>query len=719
MNKSHRNSLMVRLRETHDLPSLPHILLRFVEMCNREESDIKELASIIEKDPALTFKILGMACSRRSFPSRGVPNLEQALVHLGRDTVVNIALCTSTRGVFSPLHGEPQFYLKHLWKHSLLCALLTREIARRIQYPNKEEAYLTGLLHDIGKLVLWASMPKEYGAVLSRVLDSRSRLPAADRLLEAEAELGFLHSKVGAWLIRKWNLNSLLGDAVLYHHEPVERIIDSFPLVKMVYVVNVLCDESQGKNKSFEIAEKLLGLRQKEVELLKGKAESDLTGTAQFFDIDIKFPFEEDKKLRKKDKEKQGQLNQEIKNISLLSGTLKSLVRAGSEERIIRIFYRALELLFGFKDIIFFTYDFERDILIGKDRLHNLLISFPESKSILAKALTNQSVIHSIETGRPGPISVIDEQVMRSLKREAMVCYPLISGKIKIGVLVIGADKSELSSLARREHEISLLTAQVGSALCAERLRKIQGEEGPLERTPDSSSIARKMVHEVNNPLSIIKNYLTILDQKLKKEKLVMNEIRIIHEEINRVTQLLNELSQFPEQKEQKRESFDMNSLISDLLSISEESLFQPSKITVQTRFDRSLPPIMSHKDNLKQVIINLLKNAAEAMTEGGKLAVSTRYMLDFPLNGSPELPLDHDASQGYVEITVSDNGPGIPETIRSKLFEPFISTKGKDHRGLGLSIVYNIVKALKGRIICRSNREKGTSFVLIFPVGN
>jgi signal transduction histidine kinase len=118
---------------------------------------------------------------------------------------------------------------------------------------------------------------------------------------------------------------------------------------------------------------------------------------------------------------------------------------------------------------------------------------------------------------------------------------------------------------------------------------------------------------------------------------------------------------------------------------------------------DEELPPIVTRANALKQVIINLIKNAVEAMGEAGTLTVKTE---DYVYLSDKE----------YIEISIADSGPGIPPHILVHLFEPVTSTKGKGHSGLGLSIVNNLIKEMEGLISCRSNHKSGTSFHIYLP---
>ena len=119
---------------------------------------------------------------------------------------------------------------------------------------------------------------------------------------------------------------------------------------------------------------------------------------------------------------------------------------------------------------------------------------------------------------------------------------------------------------------------------------------------------------------------------------------------------------------------------------------------------DPLLVEFVTEKDTLKQIIINLVKNSAEAIESGGSITIATKSQVG--KNGT-----------GRAIITLSDDGPGIPEEIQEKLFAPFMTTKKQGHSGLGLSIVHRAVHDLGGTIECESSREKGTRFIIFLPL--
>jgi len=232
-------------------------------------------------------------------------------------------------------------------------------------------------------------------------------------------------------------------------------------------------------------------------------------------------------------------------------------------------------------------------------------------------------------------------------------------------------------------------------------------------RFKGSSSVVRKVLHEVNNPLGIIKNYLKILAVKLAAQDIAQDEIRIINEEIDRAALILNDLAGFSEITDLNVENVDINALLSDIFKITRDSLLKDEKIELHADLDPAPLTVMAEKNGLKQVFINLIKNAIEAMGGGGNLFVQTRNIAGAAGHHTGGRGPQY---QGYAEITIKDEGIGIPDEIRPRIFEALVSSKGRGHSGLGLSIVYNIIKAFSGTITCEGNKEGGTAFRIELP---
>ena len=730
-----RRDLFEQLKASEHLPTLPHILLRIVDACNQEETSFKELSGIIEKDPALTSSILKMINSTHFGLPNNVVSLDQALVLLGMDAVKNVAISASIHQVFKPEEGPRGMDLRAFWRHSLLTALLARTLAQRIQYANPEEAFLTALLHDVGRLMLWVRDPKGYGELVERSGGS------PERMLSEEKRMGALHSEVGAWLIRQWNLPSLMADAIQYHHEPLFRIVEAFPLVKIVYVSNILAKSEIPIEQRLEAAETVFGLSGEHTRTLLEAAAADLASAARFLDVDIHT--EEPESQREEQTKKQQRLAHEVKNVSMLLGTLQSMLRTTNADDLVQVFYQALRLLFGLKDILVFRYDYERDLLVGRPAGREpaggaapLVIPYQDGEGLVVRSLKEAAVLSTFEGGldksagdkragrksagggddQPaGQTSLADEEIMRLFGRSGLVCFPLIFRRSKVGVLVLASNERTAAAVLERRRRITVLTSHMAVALHTDNLRKIQLRQIRTERIEASSETAKRIVHEANNPLGIIRNYLAIAGGKLGEENPIADELRIIDGEVARISGLLDELSDFADQTRGEMKTTDVNGVIQDLIAVSKEPLL--SHLTIRLNLEGSIPHLELPENRLKQIILNLIKNAAESMAEGGRLTVATKLLRRFPIEEIPEIEFGRTAGASYVQVTVEDTGGGIPETVRLHLFEPFVSTKGKEHQGIGLSVVYNTVRAMRGTITVRSRRGEGTRFTLLLPV--
>ena len=161
-----QKSFIEKISTSKNLPTLPHILLKLIDACNQDSGSLKEVSQIVEKDPSLSSKIFRLVNSTYyGLPSR-VENMNQAVALVGTNAVKNIAICASVYEAFSQNKGNDVFNLKLFWWHSLKCAVLARLISKKIRYSHPDEAFLSGLLHDIGKLVLWVHFPEKYETLL-------------------------------------------------------------------------------------------------------------------------------------------------------------------------------------------------------------------------------------------------------------------------------------------------------------------------------------------------------------------------------------------------------------------------------------------------------------------------------------------------------------------------------------------------------------------------
>ena len=222
------------------------------------------------------------------------------------------------------------------------------------------------------------------------------------------------------------------------------------------------------------------------------------------------------------------------------------------------------------------------------------------------------------------------------------------------------------------------------------------------------TAMAALLAHEVKNPLSGIRGAAQLLGQSAQEEDRKLTQL--ICDEADRIVALVNRMEVFSDDRPLEREPVNIHAVLERVRRVAENGFAAQAKFI--ERYDPSLPPVDGNHDQLVQVFLNLVKNAAEAVpSKDGEIILSTSYQ--------PGVRLAVSGSSGRVQlplvVTVQDNGPGIPEDIRPHLFDPFVTTKPKGS-GLGLALVSKIINDHGGIIEFESTRAR-TVFKIMLPI--
>ena len=469
-----------------NLPTLPHIVLKLIEACNKHENTIENISQIVNKDASLSAKVMSIAnCACE--PRNRMSNIEEAMSFLGRDGVKTIAISAAAYSAFDLDKESSVFWLKLFWQHSLMCATLARLIAKKTSYAAPDEAFLSGILHDIGKLVLWENFPNEYG----KILQSHGSKP--DLVLAGETRLGTTHCEVGAWMINQWNPLSFMADAVLYHHEPAHSILNALPLVKIVFVANALCSDSvEDTSTKFKTAEEVFGFARSEAEDLISLAEKEVKQVAKSLDIEVEPPDAPNKSALGNDAEKRQDLLNMVREIYLLQATVHNLLETRGEESILKVVKQGIQVLFDIQGAIFFMYDRQRDALVGND----LAILFQNETNLLVRSLRRKIVLDSFDYSTKAASTIMDKQLIRFLGKDGMLCLPMIAHGIYVGVIVLGVDDYHIDYLRDQERFLTMFANQAALALAADHLRQSEtdGAKDVVKKIQDLLDSANSIV---------------------------------------------------------------------------------------------------------------------------------------------------------------------------------------------------------------------------------
>jgi len=227
------------------------------------------------------------------------------------------------------------------------------------------------------------------------------------------------------------------------------------------------------------------------------------------------------------------------------------------------------------------------------------------------------------------------------------------------------------------------------------------------EKLAATGRLAASIAHEINNPLEAIQNALYLLVKRIPADDPNAQFLGIAMKETERMSRILRQMLGFYRPAADLAPT-DLNALIEEAEALVTKRL-RERNVKIERQLQPDLPKVMASADQIKQVILNLILNAAEAMPKGGLVTVSTES--------------HRDAASGFirtdaVRVQVADTGPGIAEEYLPHIFEPFFSTKGEKGTGLGLWVSLGIAQSHGGRLQVRNRPGGGTVFSMTLPIG-
>jgi len=225
-------------------------------------------------------------------------------------------------------------------------------------------------------------------------------------------------------------------------------------------------------------------------------------------------------------------------------------------------------------------------------------------------------------------------------------------------------------------------------------------QRAQAERLASLEQLAAGVAHEINNPLATILLYVDILRQEYGQKDRNLADLEMISSEARRCKRIADALLDFSRRKPISPQPTDLNALLQNVVQV-EQRHEKYAPVNIVTDLDPTLPLIQADPAQLRQVLINLLNNAVEAMPHGGRLSLRTRQQ-----------------PAGLVTVEVADSGVGIPPENLNRLFRPFFTTKPPGQgTGLGLAIVSSIVRQHHGQISVQSQVGQGTTFTFSLPI--
>jgi len=332
-------------------------------------------------------------------------------------------------------------------------------------------------------------------------------------------------------------------------------------------------------------------------------------------------------------------------------------------------------------------------------RLPDVEIHMNSQTSLIAEAIRGGQPREVVDRA---DLSVGDRQLLRRLGSAEAKCLPVGRN---------GHSHAALLMLADEDVDYDFALELYVEAL-AQRLSNLGARSGEFDvikkyRAREEKRL-RELVHEANNPLSVVQNYLHILQMRLQHDASATDQLEMIGSELTRATQIIQRARELPPLTEVDSEAqvqvaeFDVNALVH---RVHELHLGYAADHRVDLRLNAhpGVLVVESDQQRLAQILNNLVRNAIEA-APGERVTVGT------------DAGIFREGREG-VEVFVSDTGPGLPRSVLERLADPKDSTKGGDHAGLGLHIVHRLVRELGGNIDVRTAAGQGTTFNLFLPL--
>jgi signal transduction histidine kinase len=308
------------------------------------------------------------------------------------------------------------------------------------------------------------------------------------------------------------------------------------------------------------------------------------------------------------------------------------------------------------------------------------------------------------EMGRITNDPQIESHVKIMESMEAEVCIPLMVRNQLIGIINLGHKRSgemysheDLDLLA---HFATQASIALENARLYQEMQRTQQLMRRTDRLSSLGSLTAGLAHEIRNPLVTVKTFLDLVPKRYKDKEFRENFLKLTTSELDRITKLVSDLLDFARPKKPTLRRADVNQVIEEVIPLIKVEATKRD-INIETTLRETLRSRLD-ADQMKQVFLNILLNAIEAIKAHGKISITTRAIQK---NGVE-----------YAQVEIEDTGKGIPQKIVEQIFDPFFTTKGTG-AGLGLAISHQIVEEHHGTIEVESKPKKGTAFFVNIPI--
>ena len=400
-----------------------------------------------------------------------------------------------------------------------------------------------------------------------------------------------------------------------------------------------------------------------------------------------------------------------------LSTFSKALVRILDLKTLTEEIVRTLVKVMGIKSVTLYLLDKEKNTyapvsssgLIGEDVTERLLAASDPLPHHLEKM---QTILVREELEQAPSIHRAHSLIATLHAMGADVCIPFINKNVLVGFCILG---SRTTHQMYSDQDLGLLTTlaqataiALDNAVLYEELKRSQTLVRRSDRLRSLETIAGGFAHEVRNPLTSIKTFIQLTPERKDDPEFIGHFSTVVAEDVARIERLIQEILDYARYMQPKFMEEDVNDVVASCLYFVRIKA-EAKSVLIQQDYTRGLPHVTLDRQQIKQVLLNLLLNAIEAMNgAGGRLIVKTHRLAKSP-------------DDSWVQIEVGDTGCGIAPADLDHIFDPFYTTKHaseeREGTGLGLTIAHQIIQEHGGHITVESELGKGTTFFVNLPV--
>ncbi len=693
------------------IPPLPPVLRALFVAPERSSA----WRAAIQQDP-LAIEVV-MEAARTESPDSAPRDLDAACARLGMDGL-RIALARHGLIQCFPADAGRRLDRRAFWRHALVCARRCKDIASISKRWNPAEAYLAGLVHDIGKAALDTLTEEGY----SRIIEAVGAYGIT--ALDAERrEFGADHAQVGKWVIAWWELPEPFAEAAwLHHHHPAA--LDGLPVaVDLIHIVAIadwvahLADAARIGDAAMPdtIASHCaaLGISRQQFSDLAGKdtvhSESipDATVTRDAAPAGRTPPTAQ----------MEPAIRERLQRYLALHAMNRRLATAKDRMTVLRIVGEAIRDVFGMASGLCYATreDGRAEGIRWRDASSDVIALQSDNHGAEEATKTPQdSYLRTLLRHLAPDLEALDS----ALVRHGLVAVPIAAVGRAFGQIIVDAADSQF--LPDEEHLGDLMAFGGAAGAALARLNALQRADqysealattlwkqelafkqaARGERLAGIALLAARAAHEINNPLAAISGRAQILANRITDPE-DRRAAETIIQQSRRISRILHDLLQFAQPGEPTFQRITIVPLLQQTVASRRQRLAE-KKIRIVEDFAQDIPPTRADPLQLKQVFSNLLQNAEDAMSEnGGTLTLRVKPVHD----------------RRAIVIQIADTGCGIAPDALDRVFEPFFTTHtSTENSGLGLAVCHGIIERHRGAITLHGSVGKGATCTITLP---